>query len=131
MEAGARATFSKTLTEADIAGFAESTGDTNPVHLDEEFAAASMFGQKIAHGLWSAGLVSAVLGTRLPGPGTIYLGQTLRFMKPVFLGDTITAEVEVVELNEAKRRAKLRTTCTNQAGETVLDGEALVLLPAG
>lgn len=126
---GQAAELSRTVTAADVEGFAAATGDTNPVHLDEEAARASRFGRRIAHGMLSAGLVSAVLGTRLPGPGTIYTGQTLRFTRPVFLGDTVTARVEVIELVPEKRRVRLSTTCTNQEGATVLDGEATVLVP--
>ena len=104
--------------------------DTNPVHLDAVAAEKSLFGERIAHGMLTAGLISACLGTRLPGPGTIYLGQTLEFSAPVRIGDTITAQVEVVEVGE-KGRVRLATRCTNVTGETVLSGEATVLPPRG
>lgn len=127
---GQSAELSRTVTLDDIARFAEVTGDDNPVHLDEAAAARTPFGRRIAHGMLSAGYISAVLGTRLPGPGVIYMSQQLRFTRPVFPGDTITARVEVLELMPAKRRARLQTTCRNQAGDVVLDGEALVMMPA-
>ena len=129
LEIGQAAELSRTISAEDVEGFAAVTGDTNPVHLDEEVARASRFGGRIAHGMLSAGLISAVLGTRLPGPGVIYMGQTLRFTRPVRIGDTVTARVEVIELVPEKRRARLSTTCRNQDGATVLDGEATVLLP--
>lgn len=126
---GQQAHVSKAITTDDIVRFAELTGDDNPVHLDDAVAARSRFGRRIAHGMLSAGLISAVLGTRLPGPGVIYLSQSLRFSRPVFPGDVITATVEVTELVPAKRRARLATTCRNQAGDVVLEGEALVMVP--
>lgn len=129
LEVGQAAELSRTITAADVEGFAAVTGDTNPVHLDEEVARASRFGGRIAHGMLSAGLISAVLGTRLPGPGAIYTGQTLRFTRPVRIGDTVTARVEVIELIAGKRRVRLSTTCRNQDGATVLDGEATVMVP--
>ena len=125
---GASAELSKTIAARDVEMFAEVTGDRNPVHLDEAAAARSMFGGRVAHGMLSAGLISAVLAMRLPGPGTVYLGQTLRFTKPVRIGDTVTARVEVAEVMVAKRRARLTTTCRNQLGEVVVDGEATVLV---
>ena len=127
---GASAEYAKTVTEADVMAFAEVTGDFNPVHVDEAAAARSPFGGRIAHGMLAAGLISAVLAMKLPGPGTIYLGQTLRFTKPVRIGDTVTARVEVLEVMR-KRRVRLATTCRNQHGEVVLDGEATVLVPDG
>lgn len=108
--------------------FAEATGDRNPVHLDEEFAATTRFGGRIAHGMLTAGFVSAAIASKLPGPGSIYLAQSLRFTKPVRLGDTVTVKLEVLEVG-AKRRVRLATVCTNQHGETVMDGEATVLVP--
>src|SRR5688572_26881898 len=120
---GASAEYAKTVTEADVMAFAEVTGDFNPVHVDEAAAARSPFGGRIAHGMLAAGLISAVLAMKLPGPGTIYLGQTLRFTKPVRIGDTVTARVEVLEVMR-KRRVRLATTCRNQHGELVLEGEA-------
>ncbi len=126
---GQAAELARTVTEADVARFAELTGDTNPAHTDRAWAEASRFGGLVAHGMLTAGIVSAVLGTRLPGPGAIYLSQTLRFVRPVRIGDTVTARAEVLELQPERRRARLATTCRNQSGETVLDGEALVLVP--
>lgn len=127
---GQSAERSRTVGEADVLRYAELTGDFNPVHVDEAAAAKSRFGTRIAHGMLSAGYVSAVLGMDLPGPGAIYLSQQLRFTRPVKLGDTVTARVEVTAINVEKRRVTLATTCRNQAGETVLDGEALLLVPA-
>lgn len=126
---GQSAEQSRTITETEIVLFAGITGDLNPAHLDERAAERSRFGGRIAHGMLTAGLVSAVLGTRLPGPGCIYLGQTLRFTHPVRPGDTVTARVEVVELVEEERRVHLETRCTNQEGEEVLEGMAEVWIP--
>ena len=109
--------------------FAEATGDRNPVHLDEAFASKTQFGGRIAHGMLTAGFVSAAIASELPGPGSIYLGQSLRFTRPVRLGDTVTVRLEVVEVNSEKRRVRLATVCRNQNGETVMDGEATVLVP--
>jgi len=128
-QVGQTARVAKTITEADILLFAAVSTDTNPVHLDAEAAAASPFKERIAHGMLSAGLISAVLGTKLPGPGTIYLGQTLRFRAPVKIGDTVTAEAEVTAYDPEKRRATLKTTCT-VGGKVVIEGEAQVLVPA-
>lgn len=126
---GQTASLDTTVTERDVQLFADITGDRNPVHLDAAAAAASPFGERIAHGMLTAAYVSAVLGMRLPGPGTIYLEQNLRFLKPVPLGVVITAEVEVLELFPSRRRARLATRCRNQAGDLVLDGTATVLVP--
>jgi acyl dehydratase len=109
--------------------FAELTGDTNPVHLDEEYAATTPFGRRIAHGMIAAGLISATLANDLPGPGTVYLGQDLKFRGPVFLDDTVTVKVEVVKVRDDKPIVTLSTVCTNQDGEVVLDGEAVVMVP--
>jgi 3-hydroxybutyryl-CoA dehydratase len=128
---GQAAEFAKTITEADVVLFAGVTGDFNPLHVNQVAAEASRFGGRIAHGMLTASLISTVIGMHLPGPGCVYLGQTLRFARPVRIGDTITARAEVVELIAAKRRLRLATICTNQDGETVLDGEATVLVPAG
>jgi len=125
---GQRASLTRAISDGDITAFAEVTGDNNPLHLDEAFAARSRFGRRVAHGLLSAGLISAVLGTKLPGPGAVYLQQTLRFLRPVYPGDTLTAMVEVTAYRDDRRMATLRTTCTDQRGELVLDGEAVVLL---
>jgi len=122
---GMSAEMSRTVTSEAIVAFAEATGDFNPVHVDEEAGKASLFGERIAHGMLSAGLISAVLGMKLPGAGALYLSQTLKFVKPVKIGDTITARAEVVEVIAAKKRVRLATTCRNQLGETVVEGEAL------
>ncbi|MBF0266962.1 MAG: MaoC family dehydratase [Alphaproteobacteria bacterium] len=125
---GQTAIFGKTVTEADILTFAAVSGDTNPVHLNEDFAKPTMFKTRIAHGMLSAGFISTVIGTKLPGPGCIYVSQSLRFKAPVRIGDTVTARVEVTELIPEKRRLKLKTTC--HCGDTVvIDGEAEVLIP--
>jgi 3-hydroxybutyryl-CoA dehydratase len=121
--------LSKTISSSDVVGFAEVTGDRNPVHLSEHFAAKTPFGTRIAHGLYTASLISAVLGTRLPGPGAIYVAQTLNFRAPVKIGDTVEVRVEVAELVPERRRARLTCTCS-VAGEVVLDGEALVKVPS-
>lgn len=128
---GQKATLTKTFTEADILAFAEASGDHNPVHLDEAYAQTTRFGKRIAHGMLVAGLISAVLGTQLPGPGTIYLGQELSFKAPVFIGDTITAAIEVATVRDSKPIATLTTTCTNQNGEVVIEGKAVVIYPVG
>ena len=129
LQVGQQASTGKTITEADILLFAAVSTDTNPVHINAEVAAGSIFGQRIAHGMLSASLISAVLGTRLPGPGTIYLSQSLRFRAPVKIGDTVTATAEVTALDPARKRATLKTTCT-VAGNLVIDGEALVIPPS-
>ena len=126
---GQTASLGKTITEADILLFAAVSTDTNPVHINAEVAKASIFGERIAHGMLSAGLISAVLGTRLPGPGSIYMSQTLRFRGPVKIGATVTATVEITALNAEKKRATLKTICT-VGGETVIEGEALVQVPS-
>jgi 3-hydroxybutyryl-CoA dehydratase len=126
---GASAELSKAVTDVDVMSYAAITGDYNPVHVDAEAAATSMFKGRIAHGMLSAGFISAVLAMKLPGPGAIYLSQSLRFTKPVRLGDTVTARVEVLETIPAKKRVRLATTCRNQHGETVIEGEALVMVP--
>jgi 3-hydroxybutyryl-CoA dehydratase len=119
----------KTVSSSDVVGFAEVTGDRNPIHLSEHFAAKTSFGTRIAHGLYTASLISAVLGTRLPGPGAVYISQTLNFRAPVKIGDTVQVVVEVVELMPEKSRARLACRCSVE-GETVLDGEALVKVPS-
>ncbi len=129
LEVGATAEVSKTIGEHDVYTFAGLTGDFNPVHVDEVAAGRSRFGGRVAHGMLAAGLCSAILGTKLPGPGTIYLGQELKFLAPVRFGDTVTARVEVLEVRADKPIAVLRTWAVNQKGETVLDGKATVLLP--
>ena len=129
IEVGDTASLERAVTENDIELFALVSGDVNPAHLDAEFAAKDIFGKPVAHGMWTASLVSAVLGTTLPGPGCIYLGQTIAFTKPVFPGDTVTATVTVLEKQDKKRLVRLETVCTNQDGETVLKGEATVIAP--
>jgi len=128
IQVGQAAELAKTVTETDIALFAGVTGDVNPVHIDAVEAGKSRFGERIAHGMLSAGFISAVLGTRLPGTGSIYLSQSLRFTKPVRIGDTVTTRVEVLEVIATKRRVRLATTCRNQNGETVVEGEAVVMV---
>ncbi len=121
---GDSATYSKTITEADVLLFAALSGDINPVHLDEEYARTTRFGKRIAHGLLVAGLISTVIGTKIPGPGAIYAGQTLRFRRPVFLNDTITVTATISKFDRDSGRMTLETVCRNQAGEEVLLGEA-------
>jgi 3-hydroxybutyryl-CoA dehydratase len=128
MRPGQRATFSKTITETDVQRFADLTGDRNPLHLDAEFARHSRFGRPIAHGLLVAGVISAALGTRMPGAGAIYLSQSLRFLKPVYPGDTVTATVEVTGWQEDRGVVTLRTTCVNQSGDSIIDGEAVLVV---
>jgi 3-hydroxybutyryl-CoA dehydratase len=129
LQLGQSASIAKTITEADILLFAAVSTDTNPVHIDAEAARKSQFGERIAHGMLSAGLISAVLGTRLPGPGTIYLGQTLRFRAPVKIGATVTATAEITALDAERKRATLKTTCT-VGGKVVIEGEATVMVPS-
>lgn len=129
IQVGQKSSLSKTITVADIQTYAEVSEDRNPIHLDEEFAKNSMFKERIAHGMLTAGFFSAILGTQLPGVNTIYLKQTLEFTAPVRIGDTITAEVEVAEKLE-KNNLRLVTTARNQDGKVVLRGEALVKKPA-
>lgn len=126
--AGQSAGFSKTITEYDIYGFAGITGDFNPLHVDQEKAKELFFGKRVAHGMLTASFLSTVIAGQLPGPGTIYMEQEVRFLKPVYIGDTITARVEIEKLLD-KGRARLKTTVVNQTGELVVDGTALVKLP--
>ena len=126
---GDHAEITRRVSDGDIAEFVNAVGDYNPVHSDREYAAGTIFKEPIAPGIWTAGLISAVIGTRLPGPGAIYLSQSLKFLKPVRFDDVITARVEVLETNRDKNRIELRTVCTNQRGEEVLTGEALVMPP--
>jgi 3-hydroxybutyryl-CoA dehydratase len=130
IKVGDTAEFTKTITEADVVLFAGITGDFNPAHVNQVWAEGTRFQGRIAHGMLSAGIVSAVLGMYLPGPGTIYLSQELRFLAPVHIGDTITARVEVQELVKEKNRVRLRTTCQNQDDTIVVEGTAIVLAPA-
>lgn len=126
---GQRAEFTKTLTEADVVLFAGLTGDLNPLHIDEVAAAKGRFGHRIVHGSLTAALVSTVLGMKLPGPGTIFMEQSIRFLAPVAIGETITASVEITEWEATKRRMRLATSCVNQDGMEVRRGEVLVLAP--
>lgn len=130
LNVGDSAEITKTIDEADIQAFAEVTGDQNPIHLDDEFAKTTRFGRRIAHGMLSASLISAVLANKLPGEGSIYLGQKLEFRAPVFPGDEVTARVIVKEIREDKPIVKLETVCVNQRDEVVIRGEATVLLNA-
>ncbi len=123
---GTQATRVHTITEADIVSFANISGDRNPIHLDDEYAARSTFGKRIAHGFLTGAFISAVIGMDLPGTGSIYLGQTLKFLAPVFIGDTVTVKAEVIALREEKRLITLRTDCINQKGIMVLTGEATI-----
>jgi len=126
---GDSAEITKTIEQADVDAFADVTGDHNPVHVDEEFAKTTRFGRRIAHGMLTASLISAVLANKLPGEGSVYLGQTLQFVAPVFPGDEITARVTVKGIREGKPIMKLETVCVNQRDEVVIRGEATVLLP--
>lgn len=129
LKLGDRAEFTKTVSESDVYLYAGVTGDFNPAHINESYAEKTFFKTRIAHGMLPAGFISAILGTRLPGPGTIYIGQTLNFTAPVHIGDTITASVEVAEIMADKNRIRLKTVCENQNGVIVLDGEAVVSPP--
>lgn len=126
LKVGDKATISKTITDADVALYAGLVGDWNPVHVDEEFAKESIFGKRVAHGMLSAGLISAVIGTDLPGINSIYLGQELKFVGPVFIGDTVTAEAEIIKLRDDKKIVTMKTTVRNQKGEAVIEGEAVI-----
>jgi 3-hydroxybutyryl-CoA dehydratase len=125
---GDSATYSKTITDEDIRAFAELAGDDNSVHLNDEYARKTRFGRRIAHGMLSASLISTVIGTQLPGSGTIYLSQSFKFVAPVFPGDTVTAQATVKAVRDDKPIVTLETVCTNQRGETVITGEAVVLV---
>ena len=127
LEPGMTAVYAKTVTEADIVMFAGVSGDTNPVHLNADFAASTMFKERIAHGMLSASFISTVFGTRLPGPGCIYLSQTLNFKAPVMIGDTVEARVTLREVDKEKKRILVDTVCTVR-GKVVLDGEAKLMV---
>ncbi len=126
---GDAAEFSKTVSESDVYLYAGVTGDLNPAHLNEEYAKNTRFKTRIAHGMLTAGFISAVLGTKLPGPGSIYLEQKLKFLAPVRIGDTVTARCEVVEIIREKNRVVIKTTCHNQDGVQLVDGKALAMPP--
>lgn len=121
--------YRKTVTEDDVHTFAAITGDTNPVHLDAEYAAATSFKKPIAHGMLNAGFISATIGTKLPGPGCIYLDQSLKFRAPVYIGQEVITKVTVVEINERRRRVTLQTICECE-GKVVVSGEATVMIPS-
>ena len=127
---GDSAQYTRTLTEEDVLLFAQVSGDINPVHLDEDFAKSTPFGGRIAHGIWSASLVSAAIATELPGPGSIYLGQNLKFKRPVYINDTLTVELEIKEKIDKRQRVLIDCKVLNQKGQTVLTGEADVMAPS-
>src|SRR5258706_5330540 len=129
LSVGMTEALSKTIASSDVVGFAQLTGDRNPIHLSEHFAAKTQFGKRIAHGLYTASLISAVLGTRLPGPGAVYISQTLNFRAPVKIGDQVDVTVTVAEITAARQRARPSCSCT-VADEIVLDGEARVKGPS-
>lgn len=124
---GERDSFTKTVTESDVSTFAGLIGDFNPIHVDAEYARKSRFGRRVAHGMFAGGLISAVLGNKLPGPGSIYLNQQLEFLAPVFIGDTITAVVEVISWRPDKHIVTLKTDCYNQEDKQVVTGKAVLL----
>ena len=126
---GDTAEFAKTVSESDIYLYAGITGDFNPAHINEDYAKNTFFKTRIAHGMLSAGFISTAIGTKLPGTGSIYVKQDLRFLAPVRIGDTITARVEVIEIMDGKNRVRLKTVCVNQEGTQILDGEAVVSPP--
>jgi 3-hydroxybutyryl-CoA dehydratase len=129
LSVGQEASLSKTVSEADIVAFAEISGDKNPVHIDAQFAADTMFKERIAHGMLSAAYISAVFGMKLPGPGAIYISQTLNFKAPVKIGDTVVTTVKVIELIAEKKRARFETVCSVN-GKAVVQGEAVLMVPA-
>jgi len=128
LDVGMSAVFGKTVSEADIVAFAGVSGDTNPIHLHDGFARTTRFGERIAHGMLGGSFISTVIGTKLPGPGSLYVSQTLNFRAPVKIGDTVTARVEIVDIDHTRRRVRLRTEC--RSGDVVvIDGEAVVMAP--
>lgn len=129
LKIGEKEQFAKTISESDVYLYAGVTGDLNPAHINEEYAGKTFFKTRIAHGMLSAGSISAVIATKLPGPGTVYIGQNLNFKAPVRIGDTITATAEVSEIIKDKNRIRMKTTCVNQEGTLVLEGEAFVSPP--
>jgi 3-hydroxybutyryl-CoA dehydratase len=128
-EPGLSASRTKTFTDEDVRTFARISGDDNPIHVDDAYAATTQFGRRIVHGIFTASLISAILANDLPGPGTIYLGQNLKFTKPVFIGDTITATVTVTNYRADRRIVSFDTLCVNQHGEVILKGDAVVMVP--
>lgn len=129
LSVGQEASLSNTVSEADIVAFADISGDRNPVHLDADYAATTMFEERIAHGMLSAAYISAVFGMELPGPGAIYMSQTLKFKAPVKIGDTVVTTVKVTELVPEKRRARFECVCTVD-DKPVVEGEAMLMVPA-
>jgi 3-hydroxybutyryl-CoA dehydratase len=129
IQIGDKASFTKTISESDVYQFAGITGDFNPVHVNSEFANQTIFKERVVHGILTAGFISAVLGMKLPGTDTIYLSQKVDFKAPVKIGDTVTAEVEVLEKKDSKKIIRLRTIVRNQLDEVVIDGEAVVMKP--
>ncbi len=127
---GDSASTTKTFTDSDVRTFAEISGDKNPIHIDEEYAAQTRFGRRLVHGILTSGMISALLGMRLPGPGSIYIKQTLNFRAPVYIGDTITATVTTSKIRADKPIVTLDTVCKNQDGRVVIDGEAVLLASA-
>ncbi len=125
-QVGQKATFSKQVTERDVETFAEISGDHNPLHLDAEYAAKTRFGQRIAHGGFTFAIISAAIGMKLPGPGSVYMTQNLKFLKPVLFDDTVTATIEITAIRADKGIVTLKTDCTNQDGEKIAEGEAVV-----
>jgi 3-hydroxybutyryl-CoA dehydratase len=130
LEIGTTASFTKQLTEEDIVLFARTSGDVNPVHLNDEYAKTTQFKNRIAHGMWSAGIISAALATVMPGPGTVYLGQSLSFRRPVMINDELTVNLKVLEKMEKKNFATIECVVVNQDGKTVVQGEAQVMVPS-
>ncbi|MBU1662584.1 MAG: MaoC family dehydratase [Chloroflexi bacterium] len=130
LKIGDSASSTKTFTDSDVRTFAEISGDKNPIHLDEEYAARTRFGRRLVHGILTSGMISALLGMQLPGPGSIYIKQTLNFQAPVYIGDTITATVTVAKIRADKPIITLDTVCKNQDGTVVIDGEAVLLATA-
>ena len=128
LKPGMSAMFGKTVTDADIVAFAGVSGDTNPIHLHDGFARTTRFGQRIAHGMLSGSFISTVIGTKLPGPGAVYISQTMNFMAPVLIGETIKAVATSTAIDEKRRRVTLKTQCLN-GDKVVIDGEAVVLVP--
>ena len=129
LKIGDSAFMTKTFSDEDVRNFAEISGDKNPVHLDDEFASGTQFKRRLVHGMLTAGLISAVMGTELPGPGSIYLSQSINFRAPVYIDDTITATVTVLKIRESKKIVTLEKVCKNQDGMVVLEGEAVLLVP--
>lgn len=128
LKVGDTASVSKEVTDEVIRAFADVSGDRNPIHLNQEFAATTRFGRRIAHGMFGASLISSILGNTLPGPGSIYLSQSLKFRGPAFIGDTLTARVTVASIREGRPIVTLETVCENQKGEVLIIGEAVVML---